>query len=397
MKWLFDCCGPRISDAGRTLYVQTIPETLVMQSLYELLGIQTNCDAGKVKAAFRNAVKVNHPDVNIDDPEAPTRFRNIVRARNILSDPELRAVYDRMLEFERRQLHPGSRLAAMRDATHIVVLAVVLAGAFSLFTYIPEASVSKVKVAEDAAHQSANARDVQAPPTTDASAANKSGGVKASAPSAVAPTTSSAVAIEDAAPTAAPAATTAQESANVGNVQPPPTTGASVRDKSEDVQVSAPSAIAPTTSSAVAAEDAAPAVAPTATAKVIETIHSDGLTPSLPVKDAVFYREKGIAAYRNGDVSLAIADFDVAIRLDPNFKSAYIDRSIAFYRMKEFSRAFADVAQAMRIENSHRIATSKLPKASPSSIDKHGKSAKLHSRPGRVASIADRDCQLCRH
>jgi curved DNA-binding protein CbpA len=364
-----------------------------MQTLYELLGVQTNCDAGKVKAAFRSAVKVNHPDINIDDPEAPARFREIVRAKNILSDPQLRAVYDQMLEFERQPLHSRSRLATIRDATNVVAIAIVLAGAFSLLTYIPEASVPKVKVAEDAAHQSVNAGDDQAPPTADVGAPNKSEGVEASAPSAVAPTTGIAIAIEDAAPTA----TTAHESANVGNVQAPPTADAGARDKSEGVEVSAPSAVAPATSSATAAEDAAPAVAPAATAKVSETIHSDGLTSSPPAKDARFYREKGIAAYRNGDVSLAIADFDVAIRLDPNFKSAYIDRSIAFYRMKEFSRAFADVAQAMRIENSHRIATSKLPKASPLSIDKRGKSAKLHSRPRRVASLADRDCHLCRH
>jgi curved DNA-binding protein CbpA len=368
-----------------------------MQTLYELLGVQTNCDAGKVKAAFRSAVKVNHPDINIDDPEAPARFREIVRAKDILSDPQLRAVYDRMLEFERQPRHSRSRLATIRDATNIVAIAVVLAGAFSLLTYIPEASVPKVKVADDAAHQSASAGDVRAPPTADAGAPSKSEGVEASAPSAVAPTTGIAVAIEDASPAAAPTATTAHESANVGNVQPPPTADAGGRDKSEGVEASAPSAVAPATSSATGAEDAAPAVAPAATAKVTETIHSDGLTSSPPVKDARFYREKGIAAYRNGDVSLAIADFDVAIRLDPNFKTAYIDRSIAFYRMKEFSRAFADVALAMRIENSHRIATSKLPKASPSSIDKRGKSAKLHSRPRHVASLADRDCHLCRH
>jgi hypothetical protein len=50
--------------------------------------------------------------------------------------------------------------------------------------------------------------------------------------------------------------------------------------------------------------------------------HSDELTPSHAVKDASFYHERGIAAYRNGDISLAIADFAVAIRLDPNFKNA---------------------------------------------------------------------------
>ena len=83
-----------------------------------------------------------------------------------------------------------------------------------------------------------------------------------------------------------------------------------------------------------------------------------------PVKDAKYY-EQGVAAYHNGDVFLAIADFDLAIERNPNFKNAYIDRGIAFYRMSEFNRAFADIAKVMRIENSRRIEIPPLPKTSP--------------------------------
>jgi len=35
---------------------------------------------------------------------------------------------------------------------------------------------------------------------------------------------------------------------------------------------------------------------------------------------------RGIASYRSGDFRAAIADLDQAIRLDPTFESAYIDR-----------------------------------------------------------------------
>lgn len=123
---------------------------------------------------------------------------------------------------------------------------------------------------------------------------------------------------------------------------------------SESLDGSVPSPVA--SSSAVPVEDtaSAPSVAPPVTEKAIAAIHSDGLTSSLPVKDAGFYREQGIAAYHNGDIALAIADFNLAIRLDPNFKNAYIDRSIAFYRIRKFDRAFADIARAIRIENSRR-------------------------------------------
>jgi tetratricopeptide (TPR) repeat protein len=97
---------------------------------------------------------------------------------------------------------------------------------------------------------------------------------------------------------------------------------------------------------------------------VDEMIPSEALASS-PLKDAKFYLERGIALYRNGDLPAAIADFDLAIQLDPNLEDAYINQGIAWYRMGSFDRAFADVAQAIRIENSYQIATPPLPRVSP--------------------------------
>ena len=48
---------------------------------------------------------------------------------------------------------------------------------------------------------------------------------------------------------------------------------------------------------------------------------------------------------------LALIDFDLAIKLDPNVSDAYIDRAIIFRRMGDLKRAFADVAQAKRIDD----------------------------------------------
>lgn len=70
----------------------------------------------------------------------------------------------------------------------------------------------------------------------------------------------------------------------------------------------------------------------------------------LTASDAKSLREHGIFAYRSGDLSGAVADFDRAIQLDPKFAPAYIDRGIVFYRLRRFDRAFADVAHAKRIE-----------------------------------------------
>jgi tetratricopeptide (TPR) repeat protein len=294
----------------------------VMETLYDMLDIRPDDDAGRIKDAFRKAVKAHHPDLNVGDPDASARLMQVVRAKAILDDPELRAVYDRMLEFEHQQLYPTSKPTTILDATRnivpdsivIVVLAVVLAGAYTLFNYIPETSVATVKSVEDGAHEPATVAAVRLPPPVDATASD------------------------------------------------------SPRNELESAEAPVPSAVAATANGVGPVENAASATnvaEPTGTGGVVEAIASNGLAPSPPLKDATFYRERGIASYRNRDFHLAIADFDMAIQLDPNFGGAYIDRSIALYRMREFNRAFADIAQAMRIENSHRTEIPPLPKARP--------------------------------
>src|ERR1700761_6312888 len=65
-----------------------------MKTLYELLGALPDDDAEDIRAAFRKAVKSAHPDINPGDPDAAIKFRQIVRANEILVDQEQRAVYD---------------------------------------------------------------------------------------------------------------------------------------------------------------------------------------------------------------------------------------------------------------------------------------------------------------
>ena len=65
--------------------------------------------------------------------------------------------------------------------------------------------------------------------------------------------------------------------------------------------------------------------------------------------DAKTLRERGMFAYRGGDLGGALAHFNLAIAQDPGFAAAYIDRGIVFYRMRNFDRAFADMAQAKRL------------------------------------------------
>ncbi len=82
-----------------------------MQTLYDLLGALPNDDAGALRAAFRRAVKGAHPDIRPGDPDAARRFREIVRASEILGDAEQRAVYDDLLDLARQEQDQTFRYA----------------------------------------------------------------------------------------------------------------------------------------------------------------------------------------------------------------------------------------------------------------------------------------------
>src|SRR5262245_50524067 len=72
-----------------------------MKTLYDLLGALPNDDADALRSAFRNAVKGSHPDIQPGDPDAGLKFRQIVRANEILRDPDQRAAYDHLLDLAR--------------------------------------------------------------------------------------------------------------------------------------------------------------------------------------------------------------------------------------------------------------------------------------------------------
>lgn len=68
-----------------------------MGTLYDLLGALPSDDAEGLRIAFRKAAKATHPDLNPDNPDAALRFRELVRAYDILADVEQRATYDQLL------------------------------------------------------------------------------------------------------------------------------------------------------------------------------------------------------------------------------------------------------------------------------------------------------------
>jgi len=63
---------------------------------YNCLGIAKEATQDEVKRAFRRMVRLSHPDLNPNDPEAASRLRRVIIAYRALDDPSDRARYDRV-------------------------------------------------------------------------------------------------------------------------------------------------------------------------------------------------------------------------------------------------------------------------------------------------------------
>ncbi len=64
---------------------------------YEVLGVSRDADKEEIKRAYRRLARKYHPDVNKEEG-AEERFKEINRAYEVLSEPEMRARYDRFGE-----------------------------------------------------------------------------------------------------------------------------------------------------------------------------------------------------------------------------------------------------------------------------------------------------------
>src|ERR1700733_15509414 len=78
-----------------------------MDTLYDLLGALPHDDAESLGTTFCRAVKSAHPDLRRDDPDSAIRFRQIVRANEILLDKDQRAVYDHLLVLAQHEKDPA--------------------------------------------------------------------------------------------------------------------------------------------------------------------------------------------------------------------------------------------------------------------------------------------------
>jgi curved DNA-binding protein CbpA len=99
-----------------------------MKTVYDLLDIAPDATAEAVKAAFRAAVKLHHPDHHPGEPNAALRFRRVTAAYAILRDTEQRAAYDRQLALEHRRIRSMRRRVIISDVACGVVTVMLAIG-----------------------------------------------------------------------------------------------------------------------------------------------------------------------------------------------------------------------------------------------------------------------------
>lgn len=284
-----------------------------MGTLYDLLGALPNDDAEGLRVAFRRAAKATHPDTNPDNPDAALRFRQLVRAHNILSDAEQRATYDQLLAIATRPPQPPARAVVYekihRGATNTMAatfIAAALIGGYTVFSHMSKTSA----MTEGAA------RAAEVTPVDVTAALPQPAGIRE-------------IAVDKRDGVAA-----VNESNTTGTI-------------------------------ALAANAINPPLAVIALPALVAS-------PVSPPADARTQRERGVFAYRGGDLTGALAHFNLAIAQDPGFAPAYIDRGIVFYRMRNFERAFADMAQAKRLAKTGKDKAKSVARAKPPAPVRHG-------------------------
>lgn len=78
------------------------------EDFYDVLGVDRDANEDEINRAFRKKAAKYHPDVS-DEPDAEEKFKRIQKAKEVLTDEEKRAAYDRLghQRFEQAQKQGG--------------------------------------------------------------------------------------------------------------------------------------------------------------------------------------------------------------------------------------------------------------------------------------------------
>ncbi|NET35247.1 MAG: molecular chaperone DnaJ [Cyanothece sp. SIO1E1] len=97
---------------------------------YETLGVSRDSDKEEIKRAYRRLARKYHPDVN-KEAGAEERFKEVNRAYEVLSEPEMRARYDR---FGEAGVGAGAGAAGFQDFSDLGGFADIFESFFSGFS-----------------------------------------------------------------------------------------------------------------------------------------------------------------------------------------------------------------------------------------------------------------------
>ena len=89
---------------------------------YATLGLDRRCTLAQIRAAYRALAKQFHPDVNPHSSAAVAHTQELNAAHEILSDPDLRAAYDRELDAPKQSSTPTRTAKIQRNISQDVNL-----------------------------------------------------------------------------------------------------------------------------------------------------------------------------------------------------------------------------------------------------------------------------------
>jgi tetratricopeptide (TPR) repeat protein len=288
------------------------------RTLYDVLGVRRDADLETINQAFRRAVKAHHPDVDGGDVAASEKFHDIIAAREILRNPEQRALYDRQLALERELSQLARRDALLRAALAAMAVAIVVIGGGEVWITLSGAPGRQ----DRSTYRDASVATAVRPDESASGHASRDPHNAVGLPSEA-----------DLMPPVTPSEATDDGAARDAGI-------------SSSMLGDAFAAVSPMPPASPSQEHAVDTTGPgEPDPDIAELDEALRLTPN----DAEAHRRRGNLWGRKGEMDRAIADYDEAIRIDPNDIAIFRDRGVMWQRNGELDKALVDLDRAVRM------------------------------------------------